>query len=363
MITTDWQIVRAALWGEPIPDLSYGEKEWKTFIQICAQQGLGPLVFPSLMERCGEGLRSAMKQICVQTLQQQVALQYTLSVAWRALDSAGIHAVLMKGAGLAAYYPKPYMRPWGDVDIYVGDEQYHASCAAMRETFPDALKFDEELDHYKHYNLIADGISLEIHRASMGLMHPIDALRYARMEREGMARSEEVQVTDDGLQVRVPEPTFNALMVMLHAWEHLITAGANIRQLCDLALFLHARAEDIDRRSLKRNLRLLHLTDVWRVYMSAMVIYLGLPEKDAPFYKSGYEDCAQRLIQEILSPSGKGKKIVEKNRFVRKLRTMCKRLRNARALRAYSKPYAHHVMAGVLLNGLLRLFAKDRKWE
>ena len=60
----------------------------------------------------------------------------------------------------------------------------------MRETFPKALKFDEDLDHYKHYNLIADGISIEIHRVSIDFQHPIDERRYARMERYGMEHAD-----------------------------------------------------------------------------------------------------------------------------------------------------------------------------
>ena len=103
-----------------------------------------------------------------------------------------------------------------------------------------ALKFDEELDHYKHYNLIADGISIEVHRVSVGFQHPIDERLYAKMEHFGAEHAEPLTVS--GLEVRVFEPTFNALFVMLHSWEHMITQGANVRQLCDLAFLLHRYA-------------------------------------------------------------------------------------------------------------------------
>ena len=197
----------------------------------CVAQGVGPLVFPERLEKGIDPANSMrMKAVCLQNMQEQVKLRYTLEKAWTALTKAGIQPVLMKGAGLAALYPSPERRAWGDIDLFVGKANYHPACAVMRETFPDALKFDEELDHYKHYNLIADGVSIEVHRVTMGLQHPIDAARYARFEREGMRAAEPL---NDG--IRVPEATFNALFVMMH--EEVIDSSALLelgreRQVC-----------------------------------------------------------------------------------------------------------------------------------
>ena len=184
-------------------------------LEQCIAQGVGPLVFPERLteERWTAEERAQMKAVCVHTMQQQIQILRIQSKAWHALEEAGIKAVLMKGAGLAALYPSPERRSWGDVDLYVGPEQYHPACAVMRATFPEALKFDEELDHYKHYNLIADGISIEIHRVSMSLTHPRDIRLYARMEQYGMSNGERLMVNGEWLTV--PEPTFNTLMVFL----------------------------------------------------------------------------------------------------------------------------------------------------
>ena len=119
-----------------------------------------------------------MKGVCLHTMQTQAHMTIQLKAVWQALEKAGIRPVLMKGAGLAAYYPSPEQRQWGDIDLFVGKEQYHPACAAIREAFPKALKFDEELDHYKHYNIIADGVSIETHRVTIDLQHPIDEKRY-----------------------------------------------------------------------------------------------------------------------------------------------------------------------------------------
>ena len=144
MLTTDYfQQLRAALWQQEIKQEPLSDDLFRLHIR----QGTATMVFPLLP------MTPQMKAVCVQNMHQQVRLQHTLQVAWQALQQAGIQAVLMKGAGLAALYPEPYYRTWGDIDLYVGPQHYHHACAVMRETFPTALKFDEELDHYKHYNL------------------------------------------------------------------------------------------------------------------------------------------------------------------------------------------------------------------
>ncbi len=366
-------LLRAALWGT----------EWKTseevsssqiaqVIRLAAVQSTGALIFPLLLsdERLQNtldaGLKMQMKAVCAQTMQQQVKLQHTLLTAWKALTAAGIRPVLMKGAGLASLYEKPYFRSWGDVDLFLGKDQYHPACAVMRNTFPDALKFDEELDHYKHYNLIADGISIEIHRVTISLQHPIDAWRYARMEQKGMSaeRVEEIKLGD--MNIAVPEPTFNALLVFMHSWEHMLTAGACVRQLCDLALLLHRYASKIDRRQLKHDLRQLHLTDVWQVYMAMLVELMGLPEEDAPFYAHACIARSEALLEDLLAGKRKpvkSDKPAPKNRIARKWHTMQERLYIARGISLYSPSYARHMKVELGLHGMLRFFAKDRHWE
>lgn len=334
----------------------------------CMAQGVGPFVFPKRLEKGIDPANSVrMKTVCLQNMQEQVKMRYTLEKAWQALVDAGIEPVLMKGAGLAALYPEPQMRQWSDVDLFVGKEQYHPACAAMRGAFPKALKFDEELDHYKHYNLIADGVSIEVHRVTMALTHPVDKRRYAEMEEYGRANSERLVL--NGLEITVFEPTFNALFVFMHSWEHMMTNGASLRQLCDVSLLLHHYADRIDRKRLGRWLRALHLTEVWQLYMAICVRHLGLQEAEAPFYSTDERIVknADQLLKALLE--GRMREIRStdsapaKNRFVRKWHTMKLRMRNADRIGQFSPAYARHLRAGIILSGLGRLFAKDRHWE
>ena len=367
-------MVRAALWNEALPEVEMSEE----MLQLIMRQGVGPLVFPKMP------MTPKMKMVCVQNMQTQAKLQLTLVKAWEALTKAGIEPVLMKGAGLAALYPEMQLRAWGDIDLFVGKEQYHSACKVMRDTFPGALKFDEELDHYKHYNIIADGVSIETHRVTVGLQHPLDEKRYARMEAYGTEKSE--RLTVNGLEVKVFEPTFNALFVFMHAWEHMLTAGANLRQWCDLALLLHHTHERIDTRLLERWLKQLRLLDVWQLYAYNMLNGLGLPREECLLYSERVAERAERMLEDLLEgdrgkdegrfATGRRKRLQDKgerlkfkeegkkaNRFVRKWGTMKERLKNAERIGRWSPEYARHMRAETMLHGALRLFAKDRRWE
>lgn len=356
-----WELVKAALWGETAV---WPEEESEQLLQLNARQGTGALVYPMVLEQ--EGLsaatRTQMKAVCVATMQRQAELQRTLETAWQALEHAGIEAVLLKGAGLAALYPEPQRRTWSDIDIFVGKKQYHPACAALRAAFPNAATFQEESEHYKHYNLDTEHVPIEVHRVTVSLQHPLDEWRYAQMEREGMVRVRGLEFR--GLEVKVPEETFNVLFVFLHSWEHVIGGNANVRQLCDLALMLHHYADRIDKERLKRWLKALHLLDVWQIYVYILRHNLGLPAQEALFSISGLEDERIRGLEEAfltgLEVSGLG---VSGNRFVRKWRTMLERFETAKRIKRYSPSYARHMNVTTLLHGAGRLFAKDRKWE
>jgi len=295
-----------------------------------------------------------------------VKLQQILMTSWQALEQAHIRAVLMKGAGLASLYREPYLREWSDVDLFVGKEQYHHACQVLRDTFPDALKFNEELDHYKHYNLIADGVSIEIHRVSMSMTHPCDRKHYEQMEKRGMDPMNAEELSISGLPVRLPEKTFNILFVFLHSWEHMLTRGANMRQLCDLALLLHHHAGQVQVHQLKRDLHTLHLMGVWRAYMYLLVNYLGLPPHEAPFYLQARNARAERMVTDLMQgrmQAPETDRPAPKNKIARKIFTMRLRWRNCRRIARYCPAYAKHMKAAVWLQGVSRLFAADRHWE
>ena len=129
--------------------------DWQQLMRQARIHGVEPLVYDAAL-RLPESqvpdkqLATQMKQVCLYQMQQQSRWLPRIEAAVRALRNAGIEPVLLKGFGLAELYPKPYLRSWGDADIWVGIKNYHTGCKALREAFPEAIHHDEEYEELKH---------------------------------------------------------------------------------------------------------------------------------------------------------------------------------------------------------------------
>ena len=178
-IKTYLALLRAALWGgNELTSEGLTSEGVNEVIRLAAFQGTGPLVYDQLLKmpdlEISAELRMQMKQQCMMSMMQQQRMAPLLTQAWKALKQSDIHPVLLKGLALAQYYPQPHLRQWGDIDLYVGQKQYHKACAVLRETFPEAKHPTEEFEFLKHYNFVFGNTVLEMHRVSMTFAYPRD---------------------------------------------------------------------------------------------------------------------------------------------------------------------------------------------
>lgn len=233
-------------------------------VQLAASQGTGPLVYDQLLKRkevaVPAALRMQMKQQCLYSMMQQNTMMSILGKAWAAFENAGIHPVLLKGFALAYYYPQPHLRQWGDIDLYVGQKQYHDACAVLRDAFPEAKHPIEEFEFLKHYNFVFGDTLLEMHRVSMTFAHPRDRKYYEQLEEQYLTK-DGPQVELDGVTITVPNDTFNVFFTFLHAWHHFMETGMNMKQVCDIAVLLHAKHDTMNSALLKEMLTKLHLME------------------------------------------------------------------------------------------------------
>lgn len=358
-------------------------KDMEELLRLCQIQGTAPLVYDQLLKEQslsssllkGGELLLRLKQVCMRNMMLQEEQKQLLRQAWSALDKGGVQPVLLKGFGLAALYPQPYLRQWGDIDIYVGADGYHTAADVLRKTFPDSPCFEEEEEYFKHWNICIGNTAIEAHRVSAILIHPCDMRLWQRLERDAMAKAEDIDA--EGMKLRIPEYRFNILFVFLHSWHHFTESGsATMKQLCDLALLLHS-ASLLPLTSylfaltsyLRHHLRRLRLTQVWQAYAYIMVHYLGLPANECPLYTAKAEKRGEKLMQQILLGRVKTTKdksnYVPSNILLRKLYTLRHKVADSLQTWDVSPIYTLHDIIGKVLEGLGRLFRGElnRKWE
>lgn len=358
-------LLRAAIWdGKGLTD------EWVSgltgvkvneVIRLAAFQGTGPLVFDQMLKlkdiEIPDSLRRQMKQQCMMSIMQQNAMMPILSKAWNALEKADIHPVLLKGLALAQYYPQPHLRQWGDIDLYVGQKQYHQACKVLDATFPDADHPAEDDEERKHYNYVFQNTVLELHRISMGFHHPQDRFYYEQLEEQYLTK--EGPIFDlDGLKITTPKETFNVFFVFLHAWHHFTETGMNMKQLCDIAVLLQEKRDVLDRVRLKEMLTKLHLMEVWLLVMYIIVNHLGLSKEEAPFYNETIKSRAELLFEQVMQEGSSRK--YEKHDFQlgffrRKWLTIQMRLSDSRRVKSYAPKYARHMAWSSIVHGVERM--------
>ena len=355
-------LLRAALWGTNGERLAISDILLSEVVRLAAFQGTGPLVFDRLLKirdiDIPDVLRMQMKQQCLMSMIQQNTMMPILNQAWNALEKADIHPVLLKGLALAQYYPQPHLRQWGDIDLYVGQKQYHAACKVLQKVFPNADHPAEEDEERKHYNFILPNTVLELHRISMAFAHPCDRKYYEHLEDICLIK-DGPSFEIDGLKITTPDDTFNVFFTFLHAWHHFIETGMNMKQLCDVAALLHAKRDVLDRERLKEMLTKLHLMEVWQLIMYIIVQHLGVIKEEAPFLTEQCKERAELCFAHVLSEGSSRKHAVidvkNMSYLRRKWTTFQLRLAGSRLVKPYAPKYALHMLISTIYHGIERL--------
>ena len=125
-----FSLVRAGLWGiSAEPDLYSGltSTQWQKLYRLAQTQSLLAIVFDGIntLPANLHPPRTLYLQWAAQTLQIEQANDRLNCMIIRLNDlytTAGLHPVLLKGQGMAAYYRNPRHRQCGDIDIYLGED-------------------------------------------------------------------------------------------------------------------------------------------------------------------------------------------------------------------------------------------------
>lgn len=225
-------------------------------------------------------------------------LKQTLLQSVKMLRDKGIDPVLLKGFSLAQYYPNPNLRQFGDIDLFVGLEKFHEACGVLR-SLPGSYNWGVILDSGRHFNIEFGDYSIEIHRVSSEIIDEKKNAIYLEMERQGLfVHSREVEL--EGGRFRIPSMEFMVFFTFFHAWDHFLTTGVGWRQLCDVAVTLHAYYGQLDTEQLRHDLKTLRLMRPWQTFGYLIVHQLGLPEAEMPFYEAKMRRKASLLYDRVM---------------------------------------------------------------
>lgn len=305
-----FSLLRNAFWGSEI-DIPEGFADWGDVARTAKiQSALGVagdvmLSDSRIASAMSQELRTKVKTFIMANMMTHGKLNGVLVNVVSHLSAAGIRSVLLKGQGLAQYYPKPELRQCGDIDLYVGLERYADSYDVVK---PLATQIDDRkaLEVGKHYDFFVGKVAVEMHRYSDRYPTPKLDRIYQEVSLKGL-NEDLVPLMFSGQTVYTPSDEYNAFYIFSHLFHHFLINGLGARQLCDWMLFLRARSSHIDMSSLETILRRLDMLKPWQAFGCVLVKYFGMPAESFPFYDSALEHKADNIVRRLLDEGNFGK--------------------------------------------------------
>lgn len=302
-----FELLRCGLWGGKPQVGPLSKEQWRMIMDMAKRQTvLGlmapPLSAPDAAQWADSGVIASLRKFVMQNIMTHLALDRTVAALVSFYRQHGIEGVLLKGQGVARYYPKPELRQCGDVDFYICGDDFERAMAMAVDKWQDG-KPDLKQETYKHYHFDIDSVEVELHRIPTICLRPWMSSRFNRWLHDSLSPAGDVRrVEINGAEVLLPSEAFDAFYIFYHILSHLLEGeGIGLRQLCDWAMVLHrchasGRGGDVE-AVIKR----FGLTRPWQIVGYLLVEYLGLPSAELPLYSPAVANEAARLMRRIMS--------------------------------------------------------------
>ncbi len=209
--------------------------------------------------------------VAMRNMQNVSVLKQLLEI----LQKAEIPCVLLKGAGVAACYPEPLVRPLGDIDLLVREEDYEKALTLILGT---EERDPKQKNHAFHYHFKLGDVIVEIHKGVMEYQDEpkgaeIQALLEAAISQPETARYE-------GVSFPVYQAPYQALTLLLHTKRHFVRMKVSMRMLCDWVMFARSVPLEIWQRDVAPLIREYSLAELADSMTDMGIRYLGCDCKD-----------------------------------------------------------------------------------
>lgn len=281
-----------------------GAQQWKELFELAKRHAIIGVLFPAI-ERLPESQRPPSAIVIGwYAISEKIKgrnLRLDKQIVWLSdrLRTDGMASCILKGQGVALYYPSPLLRSSGDIDIWIGGGRK----LIMAFFKSRGLETGEVVYHHVDASIFKD-TEVEAHFRPSWLWNPV---HNARLQRWFKAESavqmrNEMPLTDAGGSIICPTRDFNAVFLLIHIYRHLFDEGIGLRQLMD---YYYCIVRDGDNAAVARRLRRFGLLRFASAVMYVLNVVFGLEEEK--FLVSKDEKLGRQLLTEILLAGNFGK--------------------------------------------------------
>ena len=298
-----FEILQNGLWGKPIEAVPTRNDMLHVVKLALSQTVLGIVGNVIITDKT---LSSYLTERELAYLRKLVMSVVSVSYTWNCsvrnifmeMHDNCVDPILLKGQGIAQYYPNPDFRQCGDIDLYVGKQYFEKACEVVK-----ALATENDMATVKHtkkhFHIYLGKVPIELHLYS-DVYYPkrLDRI-YQEISDAGISVAP-VEVELAGYPVKTPSVNFNVFYIFNHLWHHFIADGVGLRQICDLCVLLHRFHGQIDHDYLQNVLERMGLLKQWKIFGSIAVDKLGLPVEEYPFYDKKYSMLKEKVFRLVM---------------------------------------------------------------
>lgn len=295
-------LLRQGLWGksENWLEAEITPEEWKDLLTLASEQTVLGIVADAL-DVTGSAIK-APAEVAMRLATSKMTIERRNFIINNKIDQlhrqfadACIPVVVVKGQSIAQCYHNPLSRMPGDIDLVVQPQNYEAAKAVLKKVCGQE---GEEIRNRLHFSALVGNVDVEIH----GTVHTcLDRKINALLD------TAQAELFNAGTDVLHSTPDFDALFIFIHLLQHFYCGGIGLRQLCDMAMTLHAYNGRYDKELLQRRLQSAGLLYEWKAFVSFLVARLGLPEEDAFLYDQKSDSKIDKLWRCIKKSGNFGK--------------------------------------------------------
>ena len=282
------ELLKASLFDVPleIPEDADWDKVFETAKSQCIVPLLAPLV-PSTHKNEWLGITYQSKAHFMQMIYEQNNLI-------NLFKDDSIPVVILKGTSAAIYFPNPSLRTFGDIDLYIFEDNLNVARTLLDKNGYVFIKNDGS-----EYVYEKNGISFELHIKITGKYYN----DVERILQNGLNNSVEYRIST----CRFPGlPSYENGISLGHIMHHLKTYGIGLRQIIDWMMFVHNVLNDDawekHFRGLAKEAGLEKLA-ITVTYMCKK--WLGLPD-DISWCNKADDNVAVQLLLRILNDGNFG---------------------------------------------------------
>jgi len=164
-----------------------------------------------------------------------------VNVLCQIFHSQGLKTIILKGMGMAKYYPIPSHRGAGDIDIFLVDENNAPALERGIKIVKETLNIDIDLRCH-HYEFVFRGVNVELHDHLTNIISCTSEEEVFRNQLRDLIYTD---IKQSGCYY-VPSATFNVVFLIRHMYAHFFWHGLKLRQFIDYYLFLKEHYSEVD---------------------------------------------------------------------------------------------------------------------